>query len=74
VVSEYRKANAVIRPTPATARIWVSLHREIEKVRDRARARRRPPSLPHATRASTGPPPPPPPLCPPLPEPPLTLS
>lgn len=33
VVAEYRRANALIRPTPATARVWVSLYQEIEKVR-----------------------------------------
>lgn len=36
VVSEFRRANALIRPTPITARVWVSLYQEIEKVRRQA--------------------------------------
>lgn len=32
VVAEFKRANALIRPTPITARVWVSLYQEIEKV------------------------------------------
>ncbi|PNH08526.1 Exocyst complex component 2 [Tetrabaena socialis] len=31
VVREYKRANTLIRPTPTTARVWVSLYAEIEK-------------------------------------------
>ncbi|GIL79740.1 hypothetical protein Vretimale_12383 [Volvox reticuliferus] len=31
VVREYKRANMLIRPTPTTARVWVSLYAEIEK-------------------------------------------
>lgn len=33
VVREYKRANMLIRPTPTTARVWVSLYAEIEKVK-----------------------------------------
>jgi hypothetical protein len=33
VVNEYRKTTALIKPSAKTARVWVSLYQEIEKVR-----------------------------------------
>lgn len=32
VVREYKRANMLIRPTATSARVWVSLYAEIEKV------------------------------------------
>ena len=33
VIAEYKKAVALIRPGPHTAKVWVSLYKEINKVR-----------------------------------------
>jgi hypothetical protein len=33
VVSEYRRANQLLRPNAASAHVWLTLHQEVEKVR-----------------------------------------
>lgn len=32
VVRDYKRANTLIRPTPTSAKVWVDLYAEIEKV------------------------------------------